>query len=119
MRSPCRVIESYVHNGRIGVLVELGLQTLFTAATPEFKQLAKDLVLQVAAAKPASTDVLLDQVFVKDSSLTVRQVLANASHQLGEHIVVTRIVRWDTDESLGDTQPPHQPAAVVRLRKVP
>ncbi|HEV2105108.1 MAG TPA: translation elongation factor Ts [Candidatus Eisenbacteria bacterium] len=44
------VIESYVHDGRIGVLVELNCETDFVARTDDFKRLARDLALQVAAA---------------------------------------------------------------------
>jgi len=47
------VVESYVHmGGKIGVLVELNCETDFVARTDEFKQLAKNLAMQVAAADP-------------------------------------------------------------------
>jgi len=46
------LIEAYVHSGRIGVLVELNCETDFVAKTEEFKALAHDLALQVAAMSP-------------------------------------------------------------------
>jgi elongation factor Ts len=46
------LIESYVHSGRIGVLVEINCETDFVARTPEFKEFAKDIAMQVAAANP-------------------------------------------------------------------
>ncbi len=46
------VIESYVHGGRIGVLVELNCETDFVARTDDFKVLARDLAMHVAAANP-------------------------------------------------------------------
>ncbi len=47
------LVESYIHgNGRIGVLVEINIETDFAAANAEFKQLAKDIAMQIAAAKP-------------------------------------------------------------------
>jgi len=47
------MIGSYVHfGGKIGVLVELNCETDFVANTPEFKELAKDLAMQVASANP-------------------------------------------------------------------
>ena len=47
------MIGSYVHfGGKIGVLVELNCETDFVANTPEFKELAKDLSMQVASANP-------------------------------------------------------------------
>lgn len=47
------VIESYIHlGGRIGVLVEVNCETDFAAKSEQFKQLAKDIAMQVAASKP-------------------------------------------------------------------
>jgi elongation factor Ts len=46
------LIEAYVHSGRIGVLVELNCETDFVAKTSEFKELAHDLALQIAAMSP-------------------------------------------------------------------
>jgi elongation factor Ts len=46
------LIESYVHGGRIGVLVEINCETDFVARTPEFKEFARDIAMQVAAANP-------------------------------------------------------------------
>jgi len=43
-------IESYVHDSRIGVLVEVNCETDFVARTDDFKALCKDLAMQVAAA---------------------------------------------------------------------
>lgn len=46
-------LASYVHHsGKVGVLLELNCETDFVAKTPEFQELAKELALQVAAAKP-------------------------------------------------------------------
>lgn len=46
------VIDSYVHNGRIGVLVELNCETGFVARTDDFKVLAHEIALQIAAMNP-------------------------------------------------------------------
>lgn len=47
------IIESYIHgNGRIGVLVEVNCETDFVARNEEFRNLAKDLAMQVAASNP-------------------------------------------------------------------
>jgi elongation factor Ts len=52
------LIGSYVHDGRIGVLVEVNCETDFVAKTDEFKELVKDLSLHIAASAPqyVSTD---------------------------------------------------------------
>jgi elongation factor Ts len=47
------LVDAYIHgNGRIGVLVEVNIETDFAAANEEFKQLVKDIAMQIAAAKP-------------------------------------------------------------------
>jgi elongation factor Ts len=47
------LIESYIHAGsRLGVLVELNCETDFVARTDDFKQVAKDIAMHVAAASP-------------------------------------------------------------------
>jgi elongation factor Ts len=46
------LIGSYVHDGRIGVLVEVNCETDFVAKTDEFKELVKDLALHIAASAP-------------------------------------------------------------------
>ena len=52
------VIEIYLHfNGRVGTMVELNSETDFVANTAEFRQLAKDLALHVASAKPIAVRI--------------------------------------------------------------
>ncbi len=47
------VVEAYIHaGGRIGSMVELNCETDFVAKTPEFKQLAHDIAMQIAAMNP-------------------------------------------------------------------
>jgi elongation factor Ts len=52
------VVEIYLHfNGRVGTMVELNSETDFVANTPEFRQLAKDVALHVASARPIAVRV--------------------------------------------------------------
>jgi len=47
------LVEAYIHpGGRIGVLIEVNCETDFVAMTDEFRQLARDLAMQVAASRP-------------------------------------------------------------------
>jgi elongation factor Ts len=47
------VVESYIHaNGRIGVLVEVNCETDFVALTAPFREFARDIAMQIAAANP-------------------------------------------------------------------
>lgn len=52
------LVESYIHGGgRIGVLVEVNCETDFVARTDDFKSLAKELALHIAAANPLYVSV--------------------------------------------------------------
>ena len=46
------IVESYVHSGRIGVVLELNCETDFVARLEDFKRLAHELAMQVAAMAP-------------------------------------------------------------------
>ncbi len=52
------LIEAYVHfNGKVAVLVEINCETDFVARTDDFRQLAKDVALHIASAKPIAVRV--------------------------------------------------------------
>ena len=136
------IIESYIHNNRIGVLVELNCETDFVARTEEFKVLAHEIALQVAGMSPiyvsreaipaeelervkteivaANGDklnnkpaeivdkivqgqidkhfdelVLLNQVYFKDTTKTIGDLIKEAIAKLGENITVRRFVRLE------------------------
>ena len=123
------VIEPYVHGGgRIGVIVEVNCETDFVARTPEFRELAHDLAMQVAATSPryVSVDdvaegdwsqleeefggrkeaqaaaVLLEQPFIKDAKLNVRDIIRNNIAKVGENIVVRRFARFEVGADTPD-----------------
>lgn len=70
------VVESYIHSGgRIGVLVEVNCETDFVARTDDFKQLAKDLALHIAASNPLyiSRDQVPTEVIEKEQEIYKEQ----------------------------------------------
>ena len=89
------IVESYIHsNKRIGVLVELRCATDFVAKTEEFKNLAHELCLQIAAMNPKKPE-LLRQPWVKDESKKIGDLVAQHQEKLGENIVVKRFIRYE------------------------
>jgi elongation factor Ts len=105
------IIEAYIHHTkRIGALVEVNCETDFVAHTSEFKELAHDLAMQIAATSPqfltreemtpeAETDpqsaCLLDQPFIKEPDKTVQEVITETITKVGENIKVRRFVRFE------------------------
>jgi elongation factor Ts len=89
------VIEAYTHgDGKIGVMVELACETDFVAKTAEFKSLAHELALQIAAMDPTSVDELLSQEFIKDPSRSIRDLVTATIAKTGENVQIKRFQRF-------------------------
>jgi elongation factor Ts len=88
-------LDTYIHNGRVGVLLELRSETDFVARSEPFRELAHEITLQVAAMNPADTDVLLAQPYMKDDSLTVRNLIEQMVMKVGENIQIRRFSRFE------------------------
>nr|QCI04035.1 Translation elongation factor Ts [Antithamnionella ternifolia] len=141
------LIESYIHAGaRIGVLIEINCETDFVARQAEFKELAKNLAMQIAACQnveyissdhipkniidneknieAAKEDLankpkeikekillgrlekklkelsLMDQAFIKDTNLSIEELVKQHISLLGENIKVRRFERFILGEGL-------------------
>jgi elongation factor Ts len=116
---PYRYLHSYVHNGRIGVLVEIGCESDFLIRTEGFREFTHDMALQIAATSPEDVETLLRQPFVKDEAYTVSEILEGVAAEFRERIAITRFVRWSTnpDDQPGDTTPPREPAVALSVRR--
>ncbi|MEX0933738.1 MAG: elongation factor Ts [Candidatus Paceibacterota bacterium] len=107
------VIDSYIHSdNKMGVLLELLCETDFVAKNDEFKELASDIALQIAAMNPkyiSSSEVpeekredkeylkehvLLLQPFVKDPSQNIGDLIGSAVLKIGENITISRFKRY-------------------------
>ena len=105
------VVESYIHaGGRIGVLVEVNCETDFVANTADFRQLARDVAMQIAAMNPAVISAeqrtpqhegsdaelcLLNQPFIRDGSRTIADLVRDTIAKTGENVRVARFVRFE------------------------
>lgn len=88
------LVETYVHGGKIGVMLMLLCETDFVARTDEFKHLAHEIAMQIAAMNPETVEDLLKQEYIKDGSKTIEQMVKEAIHKTGENIVVKQFVRY-------------------------
>lgn len=105
------LIYSYIHhNNQLGVLLEINCETDFVARTDNFTDLARKIAIHIAGAAPlyvskdeipsSSKDdpkdvALLEQPYVQDESMTIAQMIAEASGKTGENIRVRRFARFD------------------------
>jgi len=89
------IIFAYSHNqGQILGVVELNCETDFVARTEEFKNLAKELAMQVAAMAPKDNQELLTQAWIRDALKTVEELVKEISGKTGEKIEVKKIARF-------------------------
>jgi elongation factor Ts len=90
------LIESYIHqSGNVGALVEVLCETDFVARTDDFKHLAHEIAMQVAAMAPRDVDTLLKQEYIRDGSLTIGNLIKQTIAKLGENIVVKEFKRFE------------------------
>ena len=110
------LVEAYIHgNGRLGALVEVNCETDFVARTEDFRQLARELAMQVAATAPrylsredvpaAERDdpqvkelILLEQPYIRDAGRTVQDLITETVAKVGENIQVRRFARFRVGE---------------------
>ncbi len=132
------LVEQYIHmGGKVGVLLEINCETDFVARNEDFKALANDICLHIAASGPTHLDrdevpadvvaketeiatsqaegkppqaiqkivegklnkfysqiCLVEQPFIKDTNITIKDLITQKITALGENIVIRRFTRY-------------------------
>jgi len=89
------LLETYIHNHRVGVLLELRCETDFVAKNELFKELAHNLAMQIAAMNPENIEELLKQPSIRDESQTIEELIKQYIAKTGENIRVERFCRYE------------------------
>ena len=110
------LIMSYIHPGsKIGSLLEINCETDFVARTDDFKELAHDVAMQIAAMAPiyvstedalfdnsqeatSQENILMQQPFIKDPTKSIQELVNETIGKLGENIRVRRFTRFSLGE---------------------
>jgi elongation factor Ts len=110
-------VEAYIHHGsKLGVLLEVDCETDFVARNEEFVTFCRDVAMHIAAMNPLYIKredvpaevleqekdaeqfikgyVLMEQAFVKDAGLQIKDLLGGLLAKFSENIVVRRFVRY-------------------------
>lgn len=88
-------IVSYVHNNRIGALVDVRAETDFVVSSDPFQILARELAMQVAASAPENVEELMKQPYFKNESQTVEDLVKEVIAKVGENVRVNAIARLE------------------------
>jgi elongation factor Ts len=90
------IVDCYIHHGgKVGVLLVLLCETDFVAKTDEFKHLAKELGMQIAAMNPKTVEELYKQEYIRDASMTVSELIKSVIGKLGENITLREFIRYE------------------------
>ncbi len=89
------LLETYVHNNRVGVLLDIRCETDFVVRSDPFRTLAHDIAMHISAIGPASVEELLAQPFVRDESVSIQDLIKLTVAKLGENIKVQRFTRYE------------------------
>ena len=90
------VIEAYVHNNKkVGVMLELKSESDFVSGNEEFRTLAKDAAMHIAASSPSDLDELMGQPYIKNPAVTVKELLNQAIQKFGEKIEISRFAKYN------------------------
>ncbi len=104
------LVDTYLHaGGRIGSIVEVNCETDFVARTDDFRELAHNLAMQVAATNPKylspedapqeetvdEAEFLLLQPFIKDPGKSVKDIITDVISKTGENVQVRRFARFE------------------------
>lgn len=92
------IVESYVHGGKVGVLVEVRCETDFVARTDDFKKLAHEVALQIAATSPKDAKMLLASPYIRDAGKTIEALVKETIAKLGENITIGKFTRLSLGE---------------------
>ena len=92
------LVTSYVHGGKVGVLVELRCETDFVARTDDYQHLAHEVALQIAAMNPKDVKALLASEYIRDPKLTIESFVKKTIGKLGENISISRFTRMSLGE---------------------
>jgi elongation factor Ts len=88
-------VVSYIHAGEtVGVMLELLCETDFVAKNPEFKSVAREIAMHIAAMSPADTTELLEQPFIKDGGQKISDLINSTVQKFGERTEVGNFVRF-------------------------
>ena len=86
-------VFSYVHGGKIGVVMSLLCETDFVAKTDDFQNLGKEICLQIASMNPKDEKELLGQEYIRDPKLTIGDMIKAVIGRLGENIKIAEFKR--------------------------
>lgn len=96
------LVASYIHMNKLGVLVEVNCETDFVAKTEDFKELAKDIAMHIAAANPTylNPEEVPDDVIRKEREIARAQISGKKPDNIIEQILEGKLKKFYDENCL-------------------
>jgi len=92
------LIDSYVHLGKVGVLIEVNCETDFVAMNDDFKTFVHEIALQVASSDAKNVKELLLTESFKNPGTKTEELVNSIIAKTGENIQIKRFVKYTLGE---------------------
>ncbi|MCX7792893.1 MAG: translation elongation factor Ts [Thermodesulfovibrionales bacterium] len=96
------IVGAYIHMDKIGVLVEVNCETDFVAKTDIFRELVKDIAMQIAASAPqyVSREDVPQEVIEREKAIYRASIDGNKPSQVIEKIIEGKLEKFYADTCL-------------------
>jgi elongation factor Ts len=113
------VIDSYIHMGKIGVMVEVNCETDFVARTDDFRELTKDIAMHIAATNPLylSKEDIPQDAIEREKEIYRAQVKDKPPHVV-EKIIEGKLEKFYTEACLLEQLFVKDPEQKQRIRDI-
>ncbi len=91
------LVETYINeDGTKGAVVEVNCETDFVAKNDDFITLVKNMAKQAALSSAADVEGLLEEKYIADENMTVKDAVTGLIAKLGENMSIRRFDRYET-----------------------
>jgi elongation factor Ts len=95
------LVETFVsEDNKYGAIIEVNCETDFVSANEEFVGLSKNLAKQAAVTAAKTVEELLDEKYIADNNISVKDALTALIAKLGENMTVRRFQRFSIDKGV-------------------
>ncbi|CDF57936.1 translation elongation factor Ts [Thermobrachium celere] len=95
------VVETYItEDGKVGAVVEVNCETDFVGKNEDFVNLAKNLAKQAALSSAKTVEEILEEKYIADENMTVREAITSLIAKLGENMTFRRFERFNVENGV-------------------
>jgi elongation factor Ts len=95
------LVETYIsEDKRTGAIVEVNCETDFVSANEEFAALSKNIAKQVSLTNAKSVEELVEEKYIADNNVTIKEALTSLIAKLGENMTVRRFQKFAIDKGV-------------------